>query len=360
MLINFRSEVFKLCKKLQKDKVAQMISKTIYDMSVVEGKENGEMIKNAHSDFAYIAKHSNSEFHGFLFLDDNMGTIKLPEFFKPNALSTEDRALIERGHKTLIRFIELCLSDIAQNSKNVADSMSPYFLYKDVKISEKVDSLLSDEDMHLATTAFKSGTVYKALISSNFTKIFSKLDVNSMRILVDSLEKDINKSLGEDVSTNLKKFSLKLGSGFNNITDAMLAFSILMLALKTSLRLSCRLLYRAICGIDLFVLNNENIINIEKESTTAVCKFYKVFSQDIEFDFTDSAMGSILLMDCDLPNNTHIHEFGMLIAETLNFASEYGETAKYSFVTVDSEMIHIQPLVREILRVGLPTVNDSH
>lgn len=108
------------------------------------------------------------------------------------------------------------------------------------------------------------------------------------------------------------------------------------------------------------ILNNENIINIEKEATTAICKFYKVFSQDIAFDFAGGAMGSIILMDCDLPNDTHIHEFGMIIAETLNFASEFGETAKYSFVTVDSEMIHIHPLVKEILRVGLPMVKEAH
>ena len=162
------------------------------------------------------------------------------------------------------------------------------------------------------------------------------------------------------MSTDLKKFSLKLGSGYNSAADAMLAFSILMLALKTSLKLSCRLLYRAICGVNLFILNNENIINIEKEATTAICKFYKVFSQDIAFDFAGGAMGSIILMDCDLPNDTHIHEFGMIIAETLNFASEFGETAKYSFVTVDSEMIHIHPLVKEILRVGLPMVKEAH
>ena len=155
------------------------------------------------------------------FLDDNIDKIKLPDFFKPTALLPDDRALIERGHKTLIRFIELCLSDIAHESKIVAESMNPYYLYKDVSISANVGALLSDEDMQTAVTAFKNGTVYKALISSNFTKIFSKLDVGSMHILVDTLEKDINKSLGEDVSTDLKKFSLKLGSGYNSAADAI-------------------------------------------------------------------------------------------------------------------------------------------
>ena len=193
MSTDFRSEVFKLCKKVQKDESAQMIGKIIHDMSVIVEKKTGETIKDARSDFAYLAKHSNSEFHGFLFLDENIDKIKLPEFFKPSALLPDDRALMVRGHKTLIRFIELCLSDIANDSKNVAESISPYYLYKDVSVPANAEALLSDDDMQPAATAFKNGTVYKALMSSNFTKIFSKLDVRSMHILVDSLEKDINK-----------------------------------------------------------------------------------------------------------------------------------------------------------------------
>ena len=84
------------------------------------------------------------------------------------------------------------------------------------------------------------------------------------------------------------------------------------------------------------------------------------YEANINRYLSKKGLHAIILMDCDLPNDTHIHEFGMLIAETLNFASEFGETAKYSFVTVDSEMIHIHPLVKEILRVGLPMVKEAH
>ena len=132
-----------------------------------------------------------------------------------------------------------------------------------------------------------------------------------------------------------------------------------MLSLKTSLKISCHLLYRAICGIDLFVLNNDNIIKIEKITSTVLSKFYKVFAQDIQLDFSGSEMGSVLLIDCDLPHNIHIHEFGMLIAQTLNLVGEFGASAKYSFVTVNEELIHIHQLVGEVLRVGLPAINDS-
>lgn len=360
MATNFRTEVFKLCKKLQKDEVAQRIGKMIYDMSVVvESKESDKKITDPRNDFAYIAKHSNNEFHGFVFLDDNIEKIEVPHFFNPKHLSHEERTLVEQGHKTLTRFIDLCLFDIVSESKEVADSMNPYFLYKEVNISEDVNVLLSDDELKPAVSAFKNGTVYKALMGANFTKLFRRIDINALRALVSILEKEINHSLGEDVSKDLRDFSIKLHSKLDNITDVMFAFSILMLALKTSLKLSCRLMYRAICGIDLFILNNDNIINIEKRMSTVVSEFYKVFAQDMCFDFSGSEMGSVLLIDCDLPHGTHIHEFGMLIAQTINLAGEFGTSAKYSFVTINEELIPMHKLVGEVLRVRLPIVNDS-
>lgn len=360
MSTNFRSEVFKLCKKLQKNETAQRIGKTLRDMSVVvEEPEIGKKMTNSRNDFAYIAQHNNTEFHGFLFLDDNIGKIEIPHFFNPEHLSHEERALVEQGHKTLVRLIELCLYDIAAESSGVANSMNPYFLYKNINISAETISLLSDDELKPAVSAFKNGPTYKALMNANFTKLFSNIDINGLRTLVGVLEREINHSLGEDVSKDLRDFSMKLHSKLNSITDVMFAFSLLMLALKKSLELSCRLLYRAICGIDLFVLNDDNIINIEKRTSNAASEFYKVFAQDIHPDFSGSEIGSVLLIDCDLPHNTHIHEFGMLIAETINFSGEFGESAKYSFVTVNEELIHIHHLVGEVLRVGLPVINNG-
>ena len=176
---------------------------------------------------------------------------------------------------------------------------------------------------------------------------------------ISTQNKEVNQSLDENETKDLKEFSLRLVSKLNNITDIMFAFSILMFALKKSLELSCRLFYRAICGVDLFVLNEENIINIEKATTNTICKFYKVFAQDLPFDYTGSEMGSILLIDCDTPYGSHIHEFGMVIAETINLLGELGQTAKYSFVTVNEELIHIHEITGEILKVGLPTVEAN-
>lgn len=358
MATNFRSEMFKLCKKLQNNENAHKIQETIYNMSVVvESKETGEMLRNPHGDFAYVAKHSNTEFHGYLFADDNIDKMKFPQYIKAEHLLEYERALIEDGHRTIMRFVELCLSDIASQSNAVAAAINPYYLYKEVAVSKNAKSLLSDDELNSAVAAFKNGIAYKTLMEANFTKLFCRIDDNSMRALFGVVEKEIDQSLGEDVTKDLRDFSFKLDSQLKNITDVMFAFSILMLALKMSLKLSCRLLYRAMCGIELFVLNNDNIIKIERRVRTTVSEFYKVFSQKVQVDYSGSEMGSLLLIDCDLPYDKHIHEFGMLVSETVNLVGEFGSSAKYSFVTVDENLICIHELVKEVLRVGIPTVN---
>ena len=89
---SFRQEVFRLCKKLQKNETALKVKSVIYNLSVsVESKETGTIKKNAHGDFSYVAQHSNTEFHGYLFLDDSIGEIDLPKILSVNHLSSEER-----------------------------------------------------------------------------------------------------------------------------------------------------------------------------------------------------------------------------------------------------------------------------
>lgn len=360
MSSSFRNELFALCNKLLEQDEAREIGQTIYNMSVSkESIETGKIERTLHGDFAQVAKHSNNEFHGYLFLDDNIGSIDIPSFFKVEHLAPDERVLFEKGHKTLTRFVELCLSDISDKSRVIAELMSPYSNYKPVSVSSEALPLLSDEDFTPAIAAFKNGKIYKTLIGTDFAVLFDKIEKEQLCVLFGSIEREISRSLGEDVAKDLKDFSLKLNSKYSNITDVMLAISLLIVALKLSLALACRLLYRAICGIDLFVLNNDNIISIEKNTSTVLCHFYRVFSQDSIIDYSGSEMGSIVLIDCDLPHGTHIHEFGMLISLTFNFAGEFGESSKYSFVSINEEMICIHCLTDEIIKIGLPSIKSQ-
>ena len=46
----------------------------------------------------------------------------------------------------------------------------------------------------------------------------------------------------------------------------------------------------------------------------------------------------------------------MITAMTCNFTMDMGNTTKFTFVTVNEEMIYIQSITNDIINVGLPQI----
>ena len=353
MSTNFRAEVFEICKKLQKNDESQKVGRLINDMATISKTEGNEVPNiNSYNNFSMIAESQNTEFHSYLFLDANIETIELPKFLKINHLSSQDRTMIERGHKTITTFIDLCLAEIREKSKVVADSLNPYFLHRNVNVAKGVRGLLSEQDLKPAVDAFKKGRAYKAFMSTNIAEVFEN-NVENFRSVVAIMEKQIEHSLGKNVSPEIKEFSEKLGFNLTEVNDIVFAYCVLLVGLRESLKTSSRLLYSAIRGSNLVVLNNNNIISIETIVSTVVSRFYKIFIQEENLNYFSSEIGSILLIDCELSNGNHIHEFGMLVAQTVTLTGEFGPSAKYSVVAVDEELIHIHHLIERILEAKL-------
>lgn len=357
MPTTLRSAVFSLCKVVKEKAAAKEIAELVYNLSVpIESKETGEKCPNPHGNLGYLAQRSNCEFQGYLFFDDNADEIELPIYLKAGHLSKAERVLIEKGHKTITRVLEMCLCDIKQESTVAAEVINPYSQLKKVNLVQAEETLLTDEEIQPVVSAFKRGAVYRALLDSKFTHICQQIGVKNLQASMKALAKEIRDSLGEDASQSMKELTLRLRSHVNPESDIVIAYIILMYALRESLKQICQLLYKAICGGDLFVLNNDNIINIEMRSSNSVCYFYKVFSQEIFLSHFENNVGSVVLLDCDPSKHTHLHEFGIVIATTINLSGEFGQTAKYSLVTINEELIYIPHLTEAVLQAGLPEV----
>lgn len=354
MCSNFRTEVFKLCNMLKKQDEAAKIGELFRNLTVtVENKETGEIKKNLHKDFSYVARHSRNQFHGYLFTDDHADTIELPLPLQIEHLTMDERCLIERGHSTIQRFVELCLGEIKEKSSIIARMMNPYSKYKEVKC-EGV-SVLPDLEMENAAAAFRNGETYKALLASNCYLILNTFEEGKMSALMQILERDITKEIQGDESEDF--FNLVMNSGKSmDVPGALFKYSILIYALRESLALACQMLFRAFDtrypDKDLIVLNNDNIINIESSGSNIFSEIYKVLIQGMAFD----ECGDILLIDCNNRDGSHIHKFGRISAETINIGSECGETVKYTFAVVNNELIHIPNITNLIVQSGLPQV----
>ena len=358
MSLSFRNEVFALCKKAQKNMAAKEISDTIMALKITKGNiSSGEIPRNPHGDFTQLAEHSNNQFHGYLFVDDNADKIQLPAFLSIKRLSNEERMAIEKGHKTLTRFVELCLNDMREKSPIIADAISPYFLYKSVTLNNDSISLFEDSEYDNLVKAFKSGKVYKAVYDSDIDR-FSKIIINknNLQAIMTIMEREFSTGYNEDIPPDLSTLSVRLLNKQLNAPDILYAYAIMIYALKESLRMACQLLYGAICGGDLVVLNNDNLISIENRTSSQICNFYKVFVQGALFSVVGNLVGDVLLMDCDDSTNNHIHEFGMVTSTTIQLAGEFGQTSKISFVIVDNELIPISNITNTILSHGLPKI----
>lgn len=358
MSLSFHNEVFALCKKAQKNMAAKEISDTIMALKITKGNiSSGEIPRNPHGDFAQLAEHSNNQFHGYLFVDDNADKIQLPAFLSIKRLSNEERMAIEKGHKTLTRFVELCLNDMREKSPIIADAISPYFLYKSVTLNNDSISLFEDSEYDNLVKAFKSGKVYKAVYDSDIDR-FSKIIINknNLQAIMTIMEREFSTGYNEDIPPDLSTLSVRLLNKQLNAPDILYAYAIMIYALKESLRMACQLLYGAICGGDLVVLNNDNLISIENRTSSQICNFYKVFVQGALFSVVGNLVGDVLLMDCDDSTNNHIHEFGMVTSTTIQLAGEFGQTSKISFVIVDNELIPISNITNTILSHGLPKI----
>lgn len=280
MSLSFRNEVFALCKKAQKNMAAKEISNTIMALKITKGNiSSGEIPRNPHGDFAQLAEHSNNQFHGYLFVDDNADKIQLPAFLSIKRLSNEERMAIEKGHKTLTRFVELCLNDMREKSPIIADAISPYYLYKGVSLNNDTISLFEDSEYDDLVKSFKSGKVYKALFGSDIDRFSQIINKNNLQALMAVIEKEFSTGYNEDIPSDLSALSMRLLNKQLNAPDILYAYAIMIYALKESLRMACQLLFGAICGGDLVVLNNDNLINIENRTSSQICNFYKVFVQ---------------------------------------------------------------------------------
>lgn len=354
---SFRNEIFTLCKELQKNENIKEISNTIKSLKFTKGETTSENIpKNLHGNFAQLAEQSNSQFHGYLFVDDNADKIQSSAFISIEHLSAEERCVIEKGHKTLTRFIDLCLNDIRNKSSIIGDAISPYYLYRSVIVSDDSSSLLDDSAYDLAAKAFKNGRLYKALYSTDLDNLARILNTENLQLVISKIEKEFNAGYVDEIPPNINAFAMRLLNKELNAPDILYAYAIVIYALKESLRMACQLLYDAICGGDLVVLNNDNLIKIENRASSQICEHYKVFVQGMIFSIIGNLIGDILLIDCDVSTDEHIHEFGMITSTTLQFRREFGATSKVSFVVIDKELIPIFNITDTILRHGLSPI----
>jgi hypothetical protein len=356
--MNFRSEIFELCKVIQKKAETKEIKKLIHDLCVFVEKDSSSGVDmdtfSNRSDFGYISKHSSNQFYGFLYANEHIESYR--ELYpRIKRLEESEKKIIEQGHATVMALVDGCLQDVKKNYPVLYESINPYSKYKSIKtISEK--SILCEDEIQNAINAFKNSKIYMKLFSSQIVEVFSDMTQDHREMLLGVMDRDIIRTPLDVVPEDIREFSIRILHKIKDVTDVIMAEAVLVLALRESLSAACQLLFVALVGEDLIVLDNNNIINIEKKHSNTLYNIMTVLVDDILLRYSTELPGDILLIDCDPSDNYHIHEFGIIRSSTISFNNETGQTTKVSFVTLDDDMNLLHNLTDAIVKAEFPPV----
>lgn len=355
----FRNAVFTLCKKLSNNNVALNVRSTIHDMSVVitTDEDDPKVWKRPpHGDLAQIAAHHRLQFMGYLLADESVEDINKTQPFQATHLNENERKILEAAHKALLLFVSECIRDIKDKYPKAYLLIDPYSLYRSPQNKTEAESFLTRQDLKDCANAFKSGRVYKKLFENDTLQILESTDENVIR----QLSAIQQKQFGEDfsvLSNETSGFIKRIQSNAEiTLPDLLMISSTYCYALKKSLMNALQMLYDAIVGHDMLVMDNENIISIETREKGSIYEKNAVLIQGATWGNRGGDVGSIVLLTCNPSEFDQIKDFGIVFSLTVSFIGEFGDTSKITMVTVDEELNEIHTLTDTILSSKIGSV----
>lgn len=349
--MNFRNEIFQLCKKIQKNSDTNEISNLIHDFSIVK---EGEDYNTKNCDFKQVASHSRNQFYGYLYTNEHTDEY-LTIFPHIRPLTTNEYKIIAKGHSTIIFLIEECISEFKERFPSIYFALHPYSKYKSIKPID-TPPILEPSDYNNAINSFKSSDLYQKLYNSNINVILNEFDNNHIGMMFSVLEKEIDNCPLHILPESINNFMKCIHTDYKDMPDIIMAEILLILGLRKALENASSLLFTALVGEDLIVLDNNNIITIDKNFSNILHKVFQISCNDIFLARADNTVGNILLIDCIPSEKNHIHEFGFITSYTATWSQEVGNTSKITAITVDDTLNPIYTLTNEIIKKEFPPV----
>lgn len=353
MTVDFRKAVFELGNKVLEHQQSRKIRNVVCDQRKgvsASGSYEGT-ITGIDNEYLYFATSQGIQFLGYLLIDGAVDIINAKPYYRLKRLSEKQRCIIETAHQTITYFLDSCLKEFKEKYPTAYHLMDPYFLYQKPKLVSQSLSFLSEQDIEACVAAFKNGKLYKKIYNSeNEMNELDNLDLNAIQNISDFQNKRFkNNSLITGVEIeDIVQNADRIIENKNSDTKEMLI--ILCHALKHSLETAAQLLYDAILGIDLLIMNNDNIIKLVEQDSDANFEKYVVLLQDIVCGISSDRLGSMALLICEPKDMLHIKEFGIIEALTISF-DEFGSTTKVTMCTIDKELNDLHRLTDALLKI---------
>ena len=337
----FRSEIFDLCKVLSSMDQFDNLRETLASLRFTTSDSTLDPKKDVCNNGILL----RAEFYGLLLAYQNKLTSFPDVTAEGIALTEKEFTDISYGYCYISRFIELCLEDISNQNRAIGQMLSPYSFFRPVLGIPNFDIDTSVFDS--AVRAFKDSSVYHGLMDTNLLLVFSNAPEESIRNLFGALYRDVIQAPIDTISNDILAFKVREQSYKPNQqvnpVDALQIISFKLLALREMLSAAASLLYDAILGSPLVVIDENNLINIEKNASNTIYSYKTILIQGGLFCPFNDILNIVFLLTINNGKAT-IHEFGRARSSTFNFTKGNGDTTKLSFCILDEELNPISNL----------------
>ena len=328
--MDFRSEVFKLCKAIQKRAETNIVNDTYLRLFTSKSEE---CVVPQYSMFHEVAKHRNNQFYGYLYANEHTDDYKkILQGITP--LPDTDIQIFARAHATIYALIKECVKELEILNPKIAKVLNPYSKYRPITAPAGV-SFLVEKEYEKAAEAFRESKLYKKLINSSINALVEELKPEDIYTMFMVLEKEIVACPLDIVPESVKSLEKCLLTKFEKVEEILLAETLMVFALQKSLENACSLLYTALIGEDLRVFNNDNIFDIDKNYSNSLRRVIQLSAIGIFMNGKSNMVGDIMLIDCDSYPDHHMHEFGVIQSYSASLNDEMGNTSKVTIIVVD-------------------------
>lgn len=349
--MRFRDAVFCLCKKIQKNDEIKNVAKLIIDLP--NAKEESE---SGRAEFSYVARNDNNQFYGYLYTNDHTEEY-LSLFPKIEQLEKNEIQLIARAHATIMRLVHGCLDEFESKYPKLACVMNPYWRYFTIDPQyENAEPFLEDADYQQAIDAFKTSALYRKLFTSEVTKLVETIPEKQVQKLFGVLENEMQTCPTDQVPEAVDNLTKALYGGYMEPADVLMAETLLGIALQFSLQNACSLLFTALVGENLIVLNEDNLISIDDMESNIWHEYITLCSDDIFLSGSTRIVGDIVLIDCHSQPDYDIHKFGQVRSYTANYDHAMGTTSKFTLVVVDEDLNPLSQVTKLIISREFPSI----
>lgn len=347
--MDFRSEVFKLCKIIQKRAETNIVNDTYLRLFTSKSEE---CVISQYSMFHEVAKHGNNQFYGYLYANEHTDDYKkILQGITP--LPDTDIQIFARAHATIYALIKECVKELEISNPKIAKVLDPYSKYRPITAPAGV-SFLVEKEYEKAAEAFRESKLYKKMINSSINTLVEELKPEDIYTMFMVLEKEIVACPLDVVPESVKSLEKCLITKFEKVEEILLAETLMVFALQKSLENACSLLYTALIGEDLCVFNNDNIFDIDKNYSNSLRRVIQLSAIGIFMNGKSNMVGDIMLIDCDSYPAHHMHEFGVIQSYSASFNDEMGNTSKVTMIVVDDLLNPYYHLTNKIIDMDFP------